>query len=236
LPARKEITISSTEAAAMTDKLKVSEKASRRVFRKYFPLIFMLWILLVLYPNPLNLVVSIQRVLNFDADPGAVEFMLNDFPSDPADIERAVLDRIPYHCDWEVYGMPWYCPTVEQVLKRGEGDCKARALVLASVLEARNITYQVHSSPMHIWVDYENKQPTSIENTQVEFYQYNPETGDRQFRIPDIGPGKLMDSWAQQFWTPMPDGRKALLICGLLALIAARVILRKRKTAKLAGA
>jgi hypothetical protein len=34
----------------------------------------------------------------------------------------------------------------------------------------------------------------------------------------------------------MPDGRKALLICGLLALIAARVILRKRKTAKLAGA
>ena len=216
----------------MTDNLQKSEKASRRVFRRYFPLILIVWILLVFYPNPLNLVISIHRVLTFDADPEAVEFMLNDFPSDAVAIERAVLDRIPYHRDWEVYGVPWYCPTVEQVVQRGEGDCKARALVLASVLEGKNIAYQIHSSPMHIWVDYENKQETSIENVQVEFYQYNPETGDRQFRIPDIGLGKLMDYWQQQFWTPMPDGRKAVLVSGLLALIAARVIFRKRKIAR----
>jgi len=219
----------------MTESLEKPDRASRRIFRRYFPLIFILWILLVLYPNPLALVVSIQRVLNFDADPGAVEFMLSDFPSDPADIERAVLDRIPYHADWQVYGVPWYCPTVEEVLERGEGDCKARALVLASVLEAKNITYQVDSSPIHIWVDYESKQENSVENAQVEFYQYNPETGGRQFRIPDIGLGNLMDTWVQQFWTLMPDGRKALLISGLLALIAARVILRRRKTAELSG-
>ncbi len=43
------------------------------------------------YPNPLNLVISIQRVLSFDADPDAVEFIVNDFPSDPVDIEKAVL-------------------------------------------------------------------------------------------------------------------------------------------------
>jgi hypothetical protein len=219
----------------MTNNLETFAEASRRIFRRYFPLIFILWILLVLYPNPLALVISIQRVLNFDADPDAVEFMLNDFSSDPVDIERAVLYRIPYHCDWEVYGVPWYCPTVEQVLERGEGDCKARALVLASVLEAKNITYQVDSSPIHIWVDYGNKQENSIENAQVEFYQYNPDTGDRQFRIPDMGLGKLMDTWVQQFWTLMPDGRKALLVSGLLALIAARVILRRKKTAQLSG-
>ena len=186
----------------------------------------------MLYPNPLNLIFSLQRVLNFDADPGAVEFMLNDFPSDPVTIEKAVLTRIPYHRDWELYSMPWYCPTIEQVLEREEGDCKARALVLASVLEAKNITYQVHSSPMHIWIDYEGKQETSIENAQVEFYQYDPETGERRFQIPDIGLGKLMDAWQQQFWIPMPDVRKALLISGLLALIAARVILRKKRTAQ----
>jgi hypothetical protein len=81
-------------------------------------------------------------------------------------------------------------------------------------------------------VDYEGKQETSIENAQVEFYQYDPETGEKRFKIPDIGLGKLMDSWQQQFWTPMPDGRKALLISGLLALIAARVILRKKRTAQ----
>jgi len=158
--------------------------------------------------------------------------MLNDLPSDPADMEKAVLAKIPYRHDWEVYSMPWYCPTIEQVLERGEGDCKARALVLASVLEAKSISYQVHSSPTHIWVDYENKQETSIENTQVEFYQYDPETGERQFQIPHIGLSKVTNSFWQAFWDTMPDSRKALLISGLLALIAARVILRKRKTAQ----
>jgi hypothetical protein len=209
--------------------------AFRRVFRRYFPLIFILWILFVLYPNPLNLIISIQRVLNFDADPGAVESMLNDLPSEPVDIEKAVLAKIPYRHDWEAYGMPWYCPTVKEVLVRGEGDCKARALVLASVLEAKNIPYQVHSSPIHIWVDYEDKQETSIENTQVEFYKYDPETGETRFQIPHIGVSKVMDSFWQTFWVPMPDGRKALLISGLIALVAARVILRKRRTAQSIG-
>jgi hypothetical protein len=158
--------------------------------------------------------------------------MLSDLPSDPVAIEKAVLTRISYRHDWELYSMPWYCPTIEEVLERGEGDCKARALVLASVLEAKNISYQVHSSPIHIWVDYEAKQETSIENAQVEFYQYDPETGERQFQIPHIGLGKVMDSFWQAFWNPMPDGRKALLISGLLALVAARVILRKKRTAQ----
>jgi len=216
----------------MPDSLEVSENVFKRVFRRYFPLIFILWILFVLYPNPLNLINSIHRALNFDADPGAVEFMLNDFPSAPVDIEKAVLARIPYHRDWELYGMPWYCPSIEEVLEREGGDCKARALVLASVLEAKNIPYQVHSSPMHTWVGYEGKQETSSENTQVEFYQYDPETGERHFQIPDIGLSDLVDSWRRQFWIPMPDGRKALLLSGLAALIAARVILRKKRTAQ----
>jgi hypothetical protein len=220
----------------MKDDLEKSEKASRKLFRRFFPLIFILWILFVLYPNPANLVVSIQRVLNFDADPDAVESMLNDFPPfDAADIEIAVLSKIPYRLDWELYGMPWYCPSIEQVLERGAGDCKARALVLASVLDARNITYQIHSSPIHIWVDYDNKQENAIENAQVEFYEYDHETGDRRFRIPDIGVGKLMDSWGQQFWAPMPDGRKILLIGGLLGLIVARVLLRKKKAVQPTG-
>jgi hypothetical protein len=212
--------------------LERSENVFRRIFRRYFPLIFILWILFVLYPNPLNLIISIHRALNLDADPGAVEFMLNDFPSDPAAIEKAVLAKIPYRCDWELYSMPWYCPTVEEVLERGEGDCKARALVLASVLEAKNILYQVNSSPTHTWVNYEGKQETSIENTQVEFYQYDPETGERQFQFPEIGLSDLMNSWRRQLWAPMPDGRKALLISGLSALVAARVILRRKRVAQ----
>jgi hypothetical protein len=172
----------------MKGDLERSEKASRKVFRRYFPLIFVLWILFVLYPNPLNLIISLQRVFNFDSDPGAVEFMLNDLPSDPVAIEEVVLARIPYRHDWKVYGMPWYCPTIEEVLEREplEGDCKARALVLASVLEAKNISYQVNYSPTHVWVNYEGKQETPIENDQVNFSTRYPETGERRFQIPKI--------------------------------------------------
>jgi hypothetical protein len=220
---------------AMTDDLKNSEKASRRMFRRYFPLIFILWIVFVLYPNPLNLIVSIQRVVNFDADPGAVESLLSDLPSDPVDIEKAVLARIPYRHDWELYGMPWYCPTVKQVLEKGEGDCKARALVLASVLQAKNITYQVRSSPMHIWADYEGKNETSMENARVEYYQYDPQTGERRFQIPQIRLSEAMDYFGDAFWDPMPDGRKALLISGLVVLVAARVILHKKQSVRLAA-
>ena len=219
----------------MTSGLENSERASRRVFRRYFPLIFILWIVFVLYPNPLNLIISIQRVINFDTDPAAVESILSDLPSDPADIEKAVLAMIPYRHDWELYGMPWYCPTVEQVLEKGKGDCKARALVLASVLEARNIAYQVRSSPMHIWADYEGKNETSSENPQVEYYQYDPETGERRFQIPRIKLREAMDYFGDAFWDPMPDVRKALLISGLSALIVARVIFRKKKTVRSAA-
>jgi hypothetical protein len=202
------------------------------MFRRYFPLAVVLWILFVLYPNPLNLIASIHRVLNFDADPGAVEFMLNGLSSDPVDIEQAVLARIPYRHDWEVYGMPWYCPTIEQVLERGEGDCKSRALVLASVLEARDITYQIRISPIHVWVDYDGKSETAIENVEVQYFEYDPETGEKQFKVPHIGLSQVMDSFRKAFWGPMPSGRKTILISGLVGLITARVILRKKKTAQ----
>lgn len=206
-----------------------TENASRRIFRRYFPLIFILWIIFVLYPNPLNFIIGMERLRNFDADPGAVEFMLNDFPSDPVAIEQAVRTTITYRHDWAVYGMPWYCPTVEQVLEHGTGDCKARALVLASVLEAKNITYQINLSPTHVWVHYESKQDTSIENDEVEFYEYDPETGERSFKIPNMAFSRVVKAFRQSFWDAMPEDRRALLIGGPLALIAARVLSHERR-------
>jgi len=216
----------------MPDGCVASKNTFRKIFRRLFPLILILWILFVLYPNPLNLVMSIHRFSNPDVNPGAVEFMLNDLPSDPVAIEKAVRAQISYRLDWELYGMPWYFPTVEETLERGKGDCKARALVIASVLKAKGISSQVNSSPVHVWVDYEGKQESTIENDQVKFYQNDPETGEKRFQIPEIDLGKLMDSWRQQLWTPMPIDRRVLLFSGLVALIAARVILRKKKTAQ----
>lgn len=205
------------------------ENRFRRAFRRYFPLILVLWILFVLYANPINLFVSIHRFMNPAVDPAAVEAILDDLPSDPVAIEQAILARIRYRLDWELYGMPWYFPTVEQVLEWGQGDCKARALVLASVLEAKEISSQVSASPVHVWVDYEGKDENSIENDQVKFFQNDPETGEKRFQIPQIDLGELVDSWRQQLWTPMPTDRKALLLSGMLALIGARVILFNKK-------
>ena len=210
----------------------ITEDSIRRVFRSYFALLLILWILFVLYPNPFNLVISIQRVFSVDVDPGAVGTILGDFPSDPTAIEKAVLERIPYRYDWEVYSMPWYFPTVEQVLGKGEGDCKARALVLASIFEAKNIPYRIDLSPIHMWVDYEGKGETSIENAGVKFYQQDPETGEKSFQLPKIELREAMDYFWQGFWSPMPEVRRALLLVGLAALVTFRVIWFRKETAE----
>jgi hypothetical protein len=206
-----------------------SVNAFRRAFRRYFPLILILWVLFVLYPNPLNLFVSIHRFLNPAVDPSAVEALLDELPSDPAAIEKAIRARISYGLDWELYGMPWYFPSVEQVVERGQGDCKARAMVLASVLKAKEISSQVSASPVHVWVDYEDKQDNSFENDQVKFFQNDPETGETRFQVSSIDLGRVMDSWRQQLWTPMPTDRRVLLFSGILGLVAARVVLCNRR-------
>ena len=200
----------------------------KRVFRRYFPLPVFLWILLILYPNPLNLVTSVQRIVNPNVDPVAVASLSKDMPSDPAAIERAVDQQIPYSYDWETHGMPWYCPSVEEVLQKGKGDCKARALVLASLFEVKNIPYTLNLSPIHVWVHYEEKKETPSENPGVKFYEQDPETGERSFKVPEIPVNDVMDSFEQGFWEPMPEVRKALLLCGLTSLIGLRLRWSKR--------
>lgn len=193
-----------------------------KAYRRYFPLILALWLLLVLYPNPFTLALSIHRASVFQVDPGAVDFILADLPSDPEAIEKVVLTMIPYRYDWEVYKVPWYFPTVKEVLERGQGDCKARALILASIFKARGIPYRVNLSPIHIWIDYQGKEETPIENARVMFLQQDPETGRRIFQIPRIGIDEVLESFRQAFWSPMPQERRLLLLLGLAALIAIR--------------
>jgi hypothetical protein len=199
-----------------------------KIFQQYFPLLIILWIIFVLYPNPSKLVISVQRIFSPDIDPVVVEPILYALPSNPIATEKAVLERIPYCYDWEVYGMPWYFPTAAEVLQNKKGDCKARAIVLASVFEAVNIPYHLNISPIHVWVEYEGKVETHIENPEVKFYQLDPETGKRLFQVPDIGLREIIDSTRQGFWDPMPGGRKALLFSGLFCLVIVRLMLARR--------
>ena len=212
--------------------MRVTKRAVARVFCIFFPLLLVLWVLLVLYPNPVKLVASVQRLIDPGVDAAAVESVAASLPSDPAAIEDSVLENIPYRYDWEAYGVPWYFPTVNEVLQKEAGDCKGRALVLASVLEAKDIPYSLNTSPIHVWVDYEGKEETSLENQNAGFYHLDPETGERSFGLPSIDVWETMDTFWQGFWPPMPMERKALLIAGPVILIAARVNWVKRATAR----
>lgn len=184
---------------------------------------------MVLYPNPLNLIKSVQRGFDPNIDPAAVESLYRDLPSDPVAIESTVLQQIPYSYDWEVHSMPWYVPTVEEVLDKGRGDCKARALVLASIFEEKNIPYRLNWSPIHVWVEYEGKEETSLENPSVKFYQQDPETGERSFQFPRIALSEVWDSFWQGFWSPMPLVRKVLLVFGSVMLITMRLVWFKKR-------
>ncbi len=186
-----------------------------------------LWILLVLYPNPFSLGVSAYRIFHPDINPAAVEPLLDGLPSDPLEIEIELLRRIPYRYDWETHGMPWYFPTTAKVVERGEGDCKARAVVVASVFEHLGIPYRFNSSFVHIWVEYDQKAPSKFENPEAKFYQQDPETGERFFQVPDIQWRLWFDSTKEGLWDVMPMSRKALLFMGIASLVTARVLLRR---------
>jgi len=82
---------------------------------------------------------------------------------------------------------------------------------------------------MHMWVEYEGKEETPIENARVKFYQRDSETGEGSFQPPKIAFGDVMDSFWQGFWNPMPGVRKALLLFGLPALVGLRLIWFKRR-------
>ncbi|MFC1950861.1 transglutaminase domain-containing protein [Chloroflexota bacterium] len=202
-----------------------------RMFRRWFILIVLLWVLLVLYPNPAKLVISIKRVFYPEVDAVSVEQLASELPDNPADIEREVLERIPYSYDWEVSDMPWYFPAANEIMENGRGDCKARALILASVLEAKGVPYSINLSPTHMWVDYEGKIETSIENSQVQYFQRDPQTGERSFQFPKISFSEILWVLREGFWSPMPLLRKLLLLLGLISLFVLRFTWFRKKKA-----
>ena len=177
--------------------------------------IALLWILLILYPNPLPLIRSIVHAINPPVDPVAVEAWANELPNDPAYIEQQVLDRfVPYAVPWQTYGVPWYYPTTREVVAAGHGDCQARMLVLASILKSKGIPYRLEASLDHIWVDYPGKQSNELENGELAVLQ------DGKLRLPERW------DWRQSyeiekdyFWDTMPLDRKLLLFGGLMLIV-----------------
>ena len=181
--------------------------------------LLLLWTLLVLYPNPQRLIVSVPRAWTPAVDAAAVRELAATLPDDPRAIETFVnTNLVPYAVPWQTYGVPWYVPTVSEVLAQGEGDCQARAIVLASLLEAKSIPATFVGSFDHLWIDYPGKQATAIENAGVAIVAQQPDGGYR-FQWPDVVDWRA--SWAIErayFWDAMPGERVALLLIGWLLL------------------
>ena len=185
-------------------------------------LVYLLWTILVLYPNPMLLARSVPRALDPPVDPSAVEAWADELPEDPAYIERRVLDEyVPYAVPWQTAGVPWYFPTTGEVVRQRSGDCQARMLVLASILEAKGIPYRVEASLDHIWVAYPGKKATAMENSGISLL--TDEDGARELRVPERWDWR--ESYRIEkdyFWDNMPQGRKLVLFAGLGAIFFRR--------------
>lgn len=195
----------------------------RRAGRRAAPwLAGLLWTLLVLYPNPTLLPRAIAHAYNPPIDPAAVQVWANQLPDDPKVIEQQVLDRyVPYAVPWQTLDVPWYYPTTAEVVATGRGDCEARALVLASILQAKGIPYRLVASFDHIWVDYPGKQANGLENASLAIMD------NGRLQLPKIVDWR--QSWEierEYFWDFMPWSRRILLIGGLAALIFRRPLAR----------
>lgn len=173
------------------------------------------WTVIVLYPNVAMLFISAGRAWSPPVDPAAVQAVAATLPDDPRAIEAAVNSTIvPYAVPWQTYGVPWYFPTAQEVLERGEGDCQARAVVLASILRAKGIPAHFVGSFDHLWIEYPGKQPTSQENASVAFISQTP---DAEYEVQMPTSLDLRESWQIErayFLDAMPTSRAGALVLG----------------------
>lgn len=173
-----------------------------------------IWILLVLYPNPLRLFNSVERIFEppISSEIVSAEFspeLIEKFENmESREIERYILEYIPYQYDWQTFNLPWYYPTVEEVLANKKGDCKSRMVLLASIFEALDRDYEVRYSINHFWVHYEGKPEGHIERDDVFLF-----SSDEGFQLPNFQWDVTYRSY-KNFMDVMPFDKKVLIFAG----------------------
>jgi len=173
-------------------------------------------VLVVLYPDPMMLVLGVSRLASLPPV-GDLQIGGETLPDNPTDIEAAVHRMVPYASDFQVYGVPWYIPTPEEVVEAGRGDCKSRAVLLAAIFEEKGIPYTFHISPVHFWVDYPGKMESAFsreyENASAAI------CSDGEWRLPSTMDLRIcIRSWKAVLWDSMPLFRRVVLVTGILAI------------------
>ncbi|TVR62769.1 MAG: transglutaminase domain-containing protein [Spirochaetaceae bacterium] len=186
---------------------------SKKMSRWWFALL-LAWILFVLYPNPGELITSLYRLHKPPVDAALVSDLAQELEgSTPTEIQAFVYEQLPYRYDWTAYNTPWYFPTLDEALLKGVGDCKARYVLFASLLEALEIPYRKNISLTHIWVEYDGKLENRVENNRETLIAVDA-AGRTRVRLPRADLQRSWASFRHAFWEIMPIGRKLLLFAG----------------------
>jgi hypothetical protein len=168
---------------------------------------------MVLYPQPMALVISFQRLFNLPID-YQTELMKPllkaTFNQDPSWIEAFVEEQIPYQHDWQVYNYPWYFPSVEEVLNKGFGDCKSKLIVQASIFTFHEIPFSFSASISHFWLNYEEKEETRIESSKKEMVSHSQEKG-LELKKPEVDWKETSRVLKKAGWDSMSWNKKVLL-------------------------
>jgi hypothetical protein len=177
-----------------------------------------IWVGAVVYPDPRPFVTSVARLKQPPVDAQAVSGVAPGLPDDYAAIEKFSDDYVTFEPAWTVYGLPWYFPTVGEVLRDHAGDCQAEAVLTASILEAKGMPYTLRYSFDHVWVDYPGKNATALEDAATSFVS---DSGKGWLAsLPDRIPLRsIVEQRVAYHWTPMPLFQKAILLLGVLLII-----------------
>jgi hypothetical protein len=186
----------------------------RGLLRHFLVVLFVcLWIGAVVYPDPRPLVTSIGRLGNPPVDGPAVAGIAATLPDDYKVIEDYSLDYVKYTPAWTVYGLPWYFPSIQEVVRDHAGDCQARALLAASIYQAKGMPYTLRYSFDHVWVDYPGKQAPDMEDPATSFVA--DDGGGWLTKLPTRIPlWSIIKVRVAYHWTPMPLLQKIMILIG----------------------
>jgi hypothetical protein len=176
------------------------------------------WIGAVVYPNPRPFIESISRLRHPPVDGDAAAGLATQLPDDYKAIEDFVADYVPWKPAWTVYNLPWYFPTVQEVIRDHAGDCQAQALLMASILQAKGMPYTLMYSFDHVWVDYPGRTVTTLEDPDTSFVK--DAGGGWLSSLPKKFPiGTIVKTRVAYHWTPMPLLQKLLIVVGALVIV-----------------
>lgn len=189
----------------------------KKLNKKWKTILTIILLFFILFTSPLIVYKDINRLGSPPINSQAVKSLDLPKTDKPYVYEAWVDEKIEYQYDFETYGVFWYIPTVDEVIEKGRGDCKSRAILLASILEAENINYTLHISPYHWWVSYPYNPETKYENPKTSLKT------DENWKLPNIlitiqDMWDVKDEYYQMIWVAMPLWKKLFLSIGLLSI------------------